>query len=333
MLLRQTKNTFIRFIDQFGYITNQMTRHDRTYNETGADFLRQISRKPKTIAECVAHLQLEYGESVSPEKLERDFTAFIMDLAHANFLVVGETSAELDVKDLDFSYSMENPKTLVDDFTQETQQQITENTQDFMLEATQRKPRLNGLQFELTSRCNERCIHCYIPNQKKNEGADMPLQKVCSLIDEFVEMGGLHVTLSGGEVFMHKDIIRIIQYCREKDLQISILSNLIALRDVQIPFIKAANVSLVQTSLYSMDATIHDSITTVKGSFEKTKQAIEKLVAADIPVQISCPVMKANCRGYSEVLKYAQSLRCKAQTDYIMMAQSDCDTQNLANRI
>lgn len=333
MLLRQTKNTFIRFIDKSGYITNQMTRHDRTYNEIGADFLHQISRKPKTIVECVEHLQLEYGESVSPEKLERDFTAFIMDLAHANFLVVGETSTELDVKDLDFSYSMENPKTLVDDFTQETQQQITENTQDFMLEATQRKPRLNGLQFELTSRCNERCIHCYIPNQKKNEGADMPLQKVCSLIDEFVEMGGLHVTLSGGEVFMHKDIIRIIQYCREKDLQISILSNLIALRDVQIPFIKAANVSLVQTSLYSMDATIHDSITTVKGSFEKTKQAIEKLVAADIPVQISCPVMKANCRGYSEVLKYAQSLRCKAQTDYIMMAQSDCDTQNLANRI
>ena len=69
MLLRQTKNTFIRFIDQFGYITNQMTRHDRTYNETGADFLRQISRKPKTIAECVAHLQVEYGDSVSPEPL------------------------------------------------------------------------------------------------------------------------------------------------------------------------------------------------------------------------------------------------------------------------
>ena len=333
MLLRQTKNTFIRFIDQFGYITNQMTRHDRTYNETGADFLRQISRKPKTIAECVAHLQLEYGDSVSPDTLERDFTNFIMDLAKANFLVVGETADELDANDVDFSYSMKNPKTLIDDFTQETQHLVTENTQDFMLEATQRKPRLNGLQFELTSRCNERCIHCYIPNQKKNEGADMPLEKVCSLIDEFAEMGGLHVTLSGGEVFMHKDIIRIIQYCREKDLQISILSNLIALRDVQIPFIKAANVSLVQTSLYSMDATIHDSITTVKGSFEKTKQAIEKLVAADIPVQISCPVMKANCRGYSEVLKYAQSLRCKAQTDYIMMAQSDCDTQNLANRI
>ncbi|MCQ2265008.1 MAG: PqqD family peptide modification chaperone [Bacteroidales bacterium] len=333
MLVRQTKNTFIRFIDEMGYITNQMTRHDRTYNETGADFLKEINRQPQNVDDIVARLRKVYNDSVSTEELRADFVEFIQDLADHLFLVVGETPEELDVKDLDFSYSMENPKTLVDDFTQDTKQVVNECTQDFMLEATQRKPRLNGLQFELTSRCNERCIHCYIPNPKKNNGGDMPIEKVKSLIDEFAEMGGLHVTLSGGEVFLHKDIIPIIKYCREKDMQISILSNLIALKDEQIPFIKEANVSLVQTSLYSMDPAIHDLITTVKGSQVKTKEAIEKLVAADIPVQISCPIMKANCKGYADVLQYAQSLRCKAQTDYIMMAQSDLDTSNLANRI
>ena len=333
MLVRQCKNTFIRFIEEEGYITNQMTRHDRTYNETGADFLRAISRKPQDVEDIVNKLQKVYGDSVSHDELKQDFVAFIQDLDKHLFVVTGETPEELDAKDLNFSYSMENPKTLIDDFTQVTEVPIKESTQDHMLDATQRKPRMNGLQFELTSRCNERCIHCYIPNGKKNAGKDMPLEKVFSLIDEFAEMGGLHVTLSGGEVFLHKDIIKIMQYCREKDMQISILSNLIALKDVQIPFIKAANVSIIQTSLYSMDPAIHDYITTIPGSQAKTKAAIEKLVAADIPVQISCPVMKANCKGYAEVLKYAQSLRCKAQTDYIMMAQSDCDTQNLANRI
>lgn len=333
MLVRQTKNTFIRFIDDCGYITNQMTRHDRTYNETGADFLKEISREPQDVNDIVGRLCKLYGSSVSVDDLRNDFVDFITDLAEHFFLVIGDTAQELDEKDLDFSYSMENPKTLVDDFTQETKQKVNQSTQDFMLESTQRKPRLNGLQFELTSRCNERCIHCYIPNPKKNAGGDMPIEKVKSIIDEFAEMGGLHVTLSGGEVFLHKDIIPIIQYCREKDMQISILSNLIALKDEQIPYIKEANVSLIQTSLYSMEPAIHDLITTMPGSQAKTKAAIEKLVAADIPVQISCPVMKANCKGYANVLQYAQSLRCKAQTDYLMMAQSNCDTQNLANRI
>lgn len=146
-------------------------------------------------------------------------------------------------------------------------------------------------------------------------------------------MGGLHVTLSGGEALMNKDIKKMLRYCREKDVQISLLTNLISLSDEMVPVLKEVNLSLIQVSLYSMNPEIHDKITTVKGSWQKTKNAIEKLYNADIPVQISCPVMKANKDGYKLVMKYAQSMKMKSMTDYIMMAQADLDTQNLANRI
>lgn len=56
MLVRQCKNTFIRHHDDEVYITNQMTRHDRTYNEIGSDFLKEISREPKDVDEIVEHL-------------------------------------------------------------------------------------------------------------------------------------------------------------------------------------------------------------------------------------------------------------------------------------
>lgn len=161
----------------------------------------------------------------------------------------------------------------------------------------------------------------------------MPFEKVTKILDEFAEMGGIHVTLSGGEAFLHKDLIKICEYCRKKDLKISILSNLIALKDEDIPKLKAVNLSLIQVSLYSMEEEIHDFVTSVKGSFKRTKSAIEKLVAANIPVQISCPLMKANKDGYQAVLEYAKRLKIKAQTDYIMMAQADLDTENLANRL
>lgn len=333
MLVRQGKNTFIRSYYGKGYISNQLTRFDRIYNETGADFLKEISRIPQNVEDIINRLQTLYGDSVTREDLKAEFISFIDELVEKKFLVVGETIEELDSRDLDFSYAMENPKTKVIDFTQHSNKVLDENTQNMMLEATQRKPRLNGIQFELTSRCNERCIHCYIPNAKKNSGSDMSFEKVKSIIDEFAANGGLQVTLSGGEVFLHKDIIPIIKYCREKDLIITILSNLIALRDYQIPFLKEYNVSCVQVSLYSMDPSVHDFITTVKGSCEKTKAAIEKLVSADVPIVISCPMMKANYKGYKDVLKYAQSIKCKVNVDVIMMAQADLDTNNLANRL
>lgn len=161
----------------------------------------------------------------------------------------------------------------------------------------------------------------------------MPLEKVKSVIDEFSAMGGINVTLSGGEAFLHKDLMTIVKYCREKDLKISILSNLISLKDEHIKVLKEANISLIQVSLYSMDPAVHDFITTIPGSWKRTKGSIEKLVAEDIPVQISCPLMKANKVGYDKVLEYARSLKIKAQTDYIIMARSDLDTGNLANRL
>ena len=332
MLIRQSKNSYIRCTERYGYITNQLTRQDRVYNDSGAIFLKQISRKVTSIEEIVGNLATIYSD-VDRKNLQQDFLDFAQDLEAAKFIVMGNTFEEVEQKDTSFTYSVEVPFTATDDFSQPTKDRVKENTQEFFLEEVQGRPLISSLQFELSSRCNERCIHCYIPNGKKNTGFDMPLAKVKGILDEFAEMGGIHVTLSGGEAFLHKDLLEICKYCREKDLKISILSNLISLKDEQIPVLKEVNLSLIQTSLYSMNPEIHDKITTVKGSFEKTKAAIEKLVAADIPVQISCPLMKANKDGYADVLKYAQKLKIKAQTDYIMMAQANLDTSNLANRL
>ena len=80
-----------------------MTRHDRMYNETGDDFLHEVSRQPKAIDEAIEHLQTLYGDSVSREKLRADFTSFVEDLAEHLFLISGGTIEELNSKYLIFS--------------------------------------------------------------------------------------------------------------------------------------------------------------------------------------------------------------------------------------
>lgn len=170
MFVRQSKNTFVRFYEGKGYVTNQMTRHDRTYNETGADFLRVISRIPRDVNEIVLELSNLYGDSVEVEELRRDFISFVNDLERYYFLVTGDTPTECDSKDLDFSYSLGNMKTNMMDFSQDTEQCVEENTYNYMLESDQRRAVLKSIQFELTSRCNERCIHCYLPNSRKDGG-------------------------------------------------------------------------------------------------------------------------------------------------------------------
>lgn len=332
MIVRQTKDTFIRRYSKIGYITNQLTRHDLHFNETGANFLDQISREPKEIDQILNELLAVY-QDVSYDELKSDFTEFIRVLENDGFVLIGNTPEELNSKEPSFNYRMENPKTALYDFTNPDKNEILTESSEFFYEEFHKEPRIFGLQIEVSSRCNERCIHCYIPNAKKDEGGDMELSLILHVLDEAKEMGTLQVTFSGGELFMHKDIALILRHARKNDFSISILSNLVLLTDKHIELLKEINPSLVQVSLYSMKPEEHDAITLVKGSFLKTKNNIEKLVAADIPVQISCPVMKLNRKSYKDVLVYANKLRTKAYTDFIMMARADHDTNNLAQRI
>ncbi len=332
MKIRQTKDTFIRRYGNIGYITNQLTKQDCNYNETGADFLEKINRLPKDIDLIVKEL-LPLYQDITFKELKADFIEFTEDLEKSGFLLSGNNVDELNTKEPSFSYKMANPKTALYDFTNPDKKDVLTESSEFFYEKFHKEPTIFCLQIEVSSRCNERCIHCYIPNAKKDEGIDMELSLILRVLDEAKEMGTLQVTLSGGELFMHKEISIILRHARKNDFSISILSNLTLLTDEHIALLKEINPSLVQVSLYSMKAVEHDAITLVKGSYAKTKNAIERLVAADIPVQISCPVMKLNRKSYKDVLVYANKLRTKAYTDFIMMAQADHNTNNLAQRI
>jgi radical SAM protein with 4Fe4S-binding SPASM domain len=161
----------------------------------------------------------------------------------------------------------------------------------------------------------------------------MPFEQFKKIVDEFAQMGGLHITITGGEALLHKNIIDMLNYCRAKDLEITLLSNLISLSDDIIVALKRTNVNMVNVSLYSTEDEVHDYITKVKGSCEKTKSAIELLVKNNIPVQISCPVLKPNKNNVAEVINYAKQLKTKASIDYNIVAQKDLQRDNLDSRL
>lgn len=112
MLVRQSKNTFIRFYDGKAYITNLLTRYDRYYNETGADFLKEISRQERYGDDIISSLKTLYGDSVNLKKLSDDFLSFVMDLERNYFLVTGNSVQECDSKDINFVYSLGNTRCL-----------------------------------------------------------------------------------------------------------------------------------------------------------------------------------------------------------------------------
>lgn len=184
---------------------------------------------------------------------------------------------------------------------------------------------LETLHLDITQECNERCIHCYLPNSLKDKSKRIPLDKFYQIIDELVEMGGKKVILSGGEPLMHPSIKLMMQYCGQKGLETTMFSNLLLLNEDIIKIMKSSNVRFVQTSVYSLSPTIHDSITKRKGSLEKTLSAIDCLLDNGIDVQVACPIMKQNQDGIERMMEYAQKKHIKLRANCIITPKSDGD--------
>jgi len=292
--------------------------------------LQSLSRKPQSLDALLGEIKKEF-DGVSAEELKSDLLEFLHSLEQDRYIVSGETEAELNGKEPNFTYS-ENPKTAIYNYMQQPDDAVKyADTADVLLAEYLERPRIHGCQIELTSTCNERCLHCYIPHELKTE--ILPYEAVENVLKQLNEIGTLSLTLSGGEALSHPNIAKILLKARELDFSINLLSNLTLLNKELIKILKEANPSLVQTSLYSTVPEEHDHITQLKGSYAKTTAAIDALIAENIPVQISCPVMKSNFRSYKNVLKYAQERKCKAQTDFIMMARYDFSTDNLNERL
>lgn len=69
MFYRQSRDTFIRSIGEYGYIYSQLTKHDRTYTQEGNAFLSVITREPQSLEELSAKA-CEYFENVTHEDVQ-----------------------------------------------------------------------------------------------------------------------------------------------------------------------------------------------------------------------------------------------------------------------
>ena len=332
MFVKLCKDSFVRQYADIGYICNQLTKHDRVYDDSGGIFLTAIRREPRPFDDIVDEIALRFGLSDQTE-LRHDISEFLSSLESDLFIVTGDSVSDVHRKEPQFRYEADqiNFKEVTRSFWNPEAEPWLRDSQTVLQEQFSINPTLVDLQIELTSKCNERCRHCYLPSSRDMCTLDATV--IGRVLNEFRENGGISITFSGGEPLLHPELPTFLQQARRNDLSIALLSNMTLLNDALVSVMRDVNLSLVQISVYSMNHDEHDHITRVPGSLVQTLSSIEALIAANIPVQISCPVMMTNYRSFPDVLRWANSRGLKAYTDYIMMARTDHSTDNLSERL
>lgn len=112
------------------------------------------------------------------------------------------------------------------------------------------------VQFEITNRCNLRCLHCYHLDSIENikERQDLDDASTLKIMQKILESEIFGITFTGGEPFSRKNILaKCLEMCQAYKLSININTNLMLLDEEIISLIENSNVSGLLISCPTVD--------------------------------------------------------------------------------
>ncbi|OGP89452.1 MAG: hypothetical protein A2157_13380 [Deltaproteobacteria bacterium RBG_16_47_11] len=160
-------------------------------------------------------------------------------------------------------------------------------------------PSLRYLELQITDRCNLHCRHCYIGDGLCQ---DLRFERIKKTLEEFEEIQGLRLLLSGGEPLLHPRFWEINDILGDYGFRSVLLSNgTLITKEVG----KKIRIHEAQISLDGMEEG-HEVIRG-EGTFKKALQAIDYLQEAGIRVSIATMIHGKNLKEFEELALLIQS--------------------------
>lgn len=180
-------------------------------------------------------------------------------------------------------------------------------------------PILSLIQWELTTKCNLHCLHCY-NRSGENKDKDLSIKEIFDIIDQADELGVWQFDLTGGEMFLRDDIIDILEYFYKKRIAVRVASNGTLLTDEYIEKMKEYKVRSYATSIDGGSSESHDAFRGVKGSYNLALSNLIKVKESGIPIRrVNVTATKLNFHEMDDIEElYTKKLNVPYVVDNIV---------------
>lgn len=174
---------------------------------------------------------------------------------------------------------------------------------------------LKEVSLEIIQKCLNNCIYCS-SNSSYDSKPILELDTIKEIIDDIVYLGAKKLCLSGGEPFLHTDIISIIEYATYKGLELNIYSSGIissqnnkkALDENMLLKCKNAGLSKIIFNLQGASSQVYNLITGTNNHFPLVISSIKRTKKANIKVEIHFVPMKQNIDDIDTILNLSNKL-------------------------
>jgi radical SAM protein with 4Fe4S-binding SPASM domain len=171
---------------------------------------------------------------------------------------------------------------------------------------------LHRLDVELTERCNNNCIHCWVNLPADDVAArsrEMPAVEIKRILREAVDCGCLEVAFTGGEPLLREDFEDLYVYARRLGLIVRLSTNarLVTPRLADL-FAHMPPLAEIEISVYGMKAETYESVTRAAGSYEQFCYGLNLLLDRKVRFFVSGALLPQTSSEIEEFESWASAL-------------------------
>ena len=161
-----------------------------------------------------------------------------------------------------------------------------------------RSPFLHSLDIELTERCNNNCIHCYInlpADDLTARDRELSTSQIKDILIEAASLGCLTVRFTGGEPLLREDFEELYLFARRLGLKVLLFTNatLITPQIAEL-FVRIPPLEKIDISFYGMKRESYEAVTKVSGSFDAAWRGINLLLEKKVPFVVKNTLLPPN---------------------------------------
>jgi MoaA/NifB/PqqE/SkfB family radical SAM enzyme len=176
--------------------------------------------------------------------------------------------------------------------------------------------------LDLTYRCNNGCLHCWlrIPKDDLASNRELPFDEIRSIVDQARSLGTRRWSISGGEPMLRPDFPEIFDYLTRKAVSYTLNTNGTLITPAIAQLLMRKGTKMV--ALYGATKETYDHVTRHPGGFEMAMQGISYLKEAGAGFIVQLIPMRDNWHEWEEMKGLARSLsrHCRVGAPWLYLS-------------
>ena len=159
------------------------------------------------------------------------------------------------------------------------------------------------------NRCNQKCLFCMVSEENQKD-CNLTFDLIAKEIMKAKVNGYKNIDFYGGEPTIFLFLKKAIKLVNRIGLTATLATNAIKFSSPKFTeqFFQGINIRGIRTSLHSSQSSIHDKITQIKSSFNKTIKGIKNILKFNRRLTVNVVITSLNYKELPEVAKFIYKL-------------------------